>query len=88
MTTLRACRKALKSKCLTGGLLIAHVPGHEDRRGIDRGYIVISMQDAIDFEQRHVVEFFEPNGRRFGTNFGATMAEFVAARIRLGMPVA
>ncbi|MFI5260779.1 MAG: hypothetical protein ACHQU0_03225 [Candidatus Paceibacteria bacterium] len=87
MTTLTACKRAAKEKLLTGGLLIAHREMFTDRRGIDRGYTLVSMKDAVDFEERFPnVTFFAPRtGKRWTSIY--PLREVVAARLRTGEPV-
>jgi hypothetical protein len=85
MTTLTACRKALKQKSFTSGLLVIHCAGHADRRGIDRGYQIMAMKDAVDFVATHTCTLYDTNFRFFDGPW--PLADIVAARIRTGQPV-
>ena len=83
MTTWRACCKVLRQKSMTSGLLVVHQAGHVDRRGVDRGYTVVSMKDAVTFPG--VDRMYDHLLRMWSNPW--PLADVVAARIRTGEPV-
>jgi hypothetical protein len=87
VSTLTACKREAKRKIMNSGMLIAHRDGFVDRRGIDRGYTLMSMREAMIFQGQFPNVTFKDVRGKLWSPLPWTMAEVVAARLRTGEPV-
>jgi hypothetical protein len=49
MHTMTAAKQYIRRDAMPDALVITHTPGHVDRRGIDRGFSVMTIDSVKDF---------------------------------------